>query len=140
MSGMNKAPRRITAGLVGFVAILTLVWGPGSSVGTPAFGGPASSGAALVATQDRVSAPLKPDWVDDMLDARATALRALLDARDLLPAQSRPLSAITRMDGADRVSAPLKPDWVEALLDARATALRALLDARDLQLAGLRSR
>lgn len=140
MSSRNKAPRRIMAGLMGFVAILTLVWGPGSSVGPPAFGDPASSVAALAATQDRVSAPLKPDWVDEMLDARATALRALLDAHDLLSARSGPLSAIGRMDAPVRVAAPLKPDWVEALLDARATALRSLLDAHDIQSARFRPR
>ena len=78
-----------------------------------------------LAASDWGPASLKPDWVEALLDARATALRSLLEARDLLSAPHRPLQYAP---GA----APLKPDWVEALLDARATALRATLEADDL--------
>jgi hypothetical protein len=34
---------------------------------------------------------LKPDWVEALLDARATALRAMLEAHDLLTAQAAPI-------------------------------------------------
>jgi hypothetical protein len=82
--------------------------------------------AHALAASDPVPAPLKPDWVEALLDTRATTLRSLLEARDLLSAPHRPPPQHAPE------AAPLKPDWVEALLDARATALRAMLAAHDL--------
>jgi hypothetical protein len=80
----------------------------------------------------RGAAPLKPDWVEALLDARATALRSLLEVHDLVSASPHPPAAGDPASARAWGAAPLKPDWVEALLDARATALRSLLEARDL--------
>jgi hypothetical protein len=99
------------------------------AVGSLTFGGAAGGAAAAMAPPPPVAAPLKPDWVEAMLDARATALRSLLDAHDLASAAHR----LQPGEPAQRMRAPLKPDWVEALLDARATALRSLLEAHDLE-------
>jgi len=105
------------------ILVLTLSF----TVGVLTLGGAARRAAAME-TPQRVAAPLKPDWVEAMMDARATALRSLLEAHDLVSAPHRPQPGET----AQRMWAPLKPDWVEALLAARATALRSLLEAHDL--------
>jgi len=54
------------------------------------FGGAAGDAVAAMETPQRVSAPLKPDWVEALLDARATALRSLLAAHDLETAILKP--------------------------------------------------
>ena len=105
------------------ILVLTLSF----TVGALSFGG-AAGGAAALATPQRVAAPLKPDWVEAMMDARATALRSLLEVRDMVSAAHR----LQPGETAQRMWAPLKPDWVEALLAARATALRSLLEEHDL--------
>jgi hypothetical protein len=134
MKTKNVSTRRIAMLFAGFTLVTTLVLGLSfNQVGALALGGAAGGKVAAMGTEQRVSSPLKPDWVEAMLDARATALRALLDAHDLESTPQRPQPAEGATDARERVSSPLKPDWVEAMLDARATALRALLDAHDLQ-------
>jgi len=59
-------------------------------VGALTLGGAAGGAAAAMETPQRVAAPLKPDWVEAMLDARATVLRSLLDAHDLESAAAKP--------------------------------------------------
>jgi len=113
------------------ILVLTLSF----TVGALTFGG-AAGGATAMETPPRVGAPLKPDWVEALLDARATARRSLLEAHDLVSAPHTLQPAET----AQRMAAPLKPDWVEALLDARATALRSLLEAHDLESAAAKPR
>jgi hypothetical protein len=125
MNGMNGSRRRLLAVVIGSALVLVLVWSLGSQT---AAGSLPRNETALAAAHEQVVAPLKPDWVEALLDERATALRALLDARDLLSARPGPDLAKSRQRGA----APLKPDWVEALLDARAGARRARLEAHDL--------
>ena len=127
MNAKNVSARRIAWLGRGLTVVTALVLGLSLTVGTLTFGGAAGDAAARE-TPQRVAAPLKPDWVEMMLDARATALRSLLETHDLVSAPHRPQPGET----AQRMWAPLKPDWVEALLDARATALRSLLEAHDL--------
>ena len=58
-------------------------------VGALTLGGAAGGAAAAMETPQRVAAPLKPDWVEAMMDARATALRSLLEAHDLATAAGK---------------------------------------------------
>src|SRR5690348_16865684 len=109
MRGTNRTARRIIAASVGLAFVLAVVWSLSSKAGTMAVSEAASGRSALVATQARVSAPLKPGWVEALLDARATALRSMLEARDL--GQGRQPAPVLLVAG-QRVSAPLKPDWV----------------------------
>ena len=118
MNGKKVFARRVTAVSAGFALATILVWALGFNVEALTFSGQAGGEMAVMETQHLVSAPLKPDWVEALLDQRATAMQ-------------RPQAAPGLVQG----SAPLKPDWVEAMLDARATALRALLEARDLEAA-----
>ena len=90
MSGISRSLRGLIAASVGLAFVLTVVWSLGSTAKTMAFGVAARGDVALVDGHDRVSAPLKPDWVEALLDARATALRALLAARDLQSTKSKP--------------------------------------------------
>jgi hypothetical protein len=140
MKAKNVSARRIARLLAGFTLVTTLVLGHSFNVGAATFDGAAAGEVAAMGTEQRVSSPLKPDWVEAMLDARAIALRSLLDAHDLESAPHRPQPAEGAADARERVASPLKPDWVEAMLDARATALRSLLDAHDLESANSKPR
>jgi len=130
MRGTNRTAQRIIATSVGLAFVLAVVWSLNSKAGAMAVSEAARGRPALAATPARVSAPLKPDWVEALLDARATTLWSMLEAHDL---EQVPQPASVLLVAGQRVSAPLKPDWVEALLDARATALRSMLEARDLE-------
>ena len=132
MNGKNASARRICAGWLARAFATGLVWALVANGMALAHSGPAGGQVGLMETQPRGSAPLKPEWVEALLDARATALRSLLEASDLQAAAQRPQTARAGVPG----SAPLKPEWVAELLDARATALRALLEAHDLVSAG----
>jgi hypothetical protein len=128
MNGKNASPRRTSVVWIGLVFATILVWALVFNVEARANSGPAADQVKLMETQQRMSAPLKPAWVEALLDAQATALRALLEASDLQAVARRTPAARAPIPG----SAPLKPAWVEEFLDARATALRALLEAHDL--------
>jgi hypothetical protein len=128
MNGKNASPRRTSVVWIGLVFATILVWALVFNVEARANSGPAADQVDPMETQPRVSAPLKPAWVEEFLDARATALRVLLEASDLHAVAQRTPVAQANVPG----SAPLKPAWVEEFLDARATALRALLEAHDL--------
>jgi hypothetical protein len=127
MNAKYVSARRIARLRQSLTVVPTFVLTLSFTLGALTFGG-AAGGAAAVATPLRVVAPLKPDWVEAMLDARATALGSLLEAHDLVSAPH----TLQLAETVQRMAAPLKPDWVEALLDARATALRSLLEAHDL--------
>jgi hypothetical protein len=90
MKAKNVSARRIARLLAGFTLVTTLVLGLSFNIGALTSGGAAGGEVAAMETQQRVSAPLKPDWVEALLDARATALRALLDAHDLESTNSKP--------------------------------------------------
>src|SRR5215210_1668200 len=99
MNGKNVSARRISTQLLGFALATTLVMGLHFNVRAMAFSGVADAELAVTATQQRVSAPLKPGWVEALLDQRATAMQR---------SQAAP--------GLVQGSAPLKPDWIKNMI------------------------
>jgi hypothetical protein len=83
MTGKNGWARRGRRIAVNCGLLAVLVLGSSFNGGAGRLGAAGGDAGAGMIPPPQGAAPLKPDWVEALLDARATALRSLLEARDL---------------------------------------------------------